>query len=366
MLERFHVPESQAVRVEEERARAATQAIFQKMGLSTADASRSADVLIYADRRGIDTHGISNMLRAYVDGYQRGEINPRPKPEIVRESPAVATMDGDRGLGLHVGPVAMQLAIAKAGTQGIGAVALRNAGHVGAAGYHAAMALEHDMIGVCMSGGGGDTMLPTFGAEPRLATNPIAWAAPAANEPPFIFDVATTQVAGNKIHLLQRMGVNVAPAWLADEHGKPVMQEAPPPQEDFSGRARTWYMLPAGGTRESGSHKGYGLACVVAIMGATLAGAQMNGSLAGMGHYFAAYRIDAFTEPDRFKQDVDAFLRGLRNTPPAPDCERVYYAGLPEHEEELERIEKGIPYHPEVIDWLNSICAELELDFQFP
>ena len=113
MLERFHVSESEAVRLGADDVRAVTEAIFDRMGLSQADAARSADVLVYADLKGIDTHGISNMLRMYVQGYQTGETNPRPQPRIVREAPAVATMDGDGGLGLHIGPLAMELAIEK-------------------------------------------------------------------------------------------------------------------------------------------------------------------------------------------------------------------------------------------------------------
>ena len=366
MLERFHVPESEAVRLGADDVHAVTAAIFEKMGLSQADADRSAEVLLYADLKGIDTHGISNMLRMYVDGYQTGQTNPRPQPRIVRESPAVATLDADGGIGLHVGAYAMELAIEKAKSHGMGAVAARNIGHVGAAGYHAALALEHDMIGVCMAGGGGVALLPTFGAEPRFGTNPIAWAVPAKEEAPFIFDIATTQVAGNKIRLLQRMGVNAAAGWLADWDGTPIMVESSPPREDLHAENRHWYMLPVGGTRENSSHKGYGFACVVAILGATLSGSETNANLAGGGCYFGSYRIDAFTDVDSFKEDIDTFLRGLRETPPAPGHERVYYAGLPEYEEELERREKGIPYHPEVVEWLNSICAELELDFKFP
>ena len=365
MLERFHVPESEEVRLGADDVRAVTAAIFEKMGLSQADAARSAEILLYADLKGIDTHGISNMLRMYVHGYQTGQTNPRPQPRVVRESPAVATLDCDDGLGLHVGAYAMDLAIEKAKSHGMGAVAARNIGHVGAAGYHAAMALEHDMIGVCMAGGGGAALMPTFGAEPRFGTNPIAWAVPARQEPPFIFDIATTQVAGNKIRLLQRMGVDAAPGWLAEWDGTPILTESSPPREDLHAETRHWFMLPIGGTRENSSHKGYGFACVVAIMGATLAGSETNAHLAGGGCYFGAYRIDAFTDVDSFKDDIDTFLRGLRETPPAPGHDRVYYAGLPEYEEELERREKGIPYHPEVVDWLNSISAELELDFRF-
>lgn len=140
MLERFHVPESEEVRLEADDVRAVTAAIFEKMGLSRADADCSAEVLLYADLKGIDTHGISNMLRMYVDGYQTGDINPRPQTRIVRESPTAATLDGDDGIGLHVGAYAMGLAIDKAKSHGMGAVSARNIGHVGAAGYHAAMA----------------------------------------------------------------------------------------------------------------------------------------------------------------------------------------------------------------------------------
>ncbi|MEX0762790.1 MAG: Ldh family oxidoreductase [Dehalococcoidia bacterium] len=366
MLERFHVPDDQAVFVKQERARAATEAIFKKMGLSDDDAELSADVLMYADLHGIDTHGVSNMLRMYVKGYQEGSINPRPNVKVARESTVAATLDGDAGLGLHVAPHAMDMAIDKAKEHGVGVVTVRNAGHLGAAGYHATRALKHDMIGVCMTGGGGFAMLPTFGAEPRFGTNPIAWAAPARNQPHFIFDAATTQVAGNKIRLLQRMNVPIAPGWLANDDGSPILEEAPVPDDDIRGENRHWYMLPFGGTRENGSHKGYGFACIVDIMCCTLSGTGPGFISNKSGHYFAAYSIDAFTDVDTFKDDMDAFLGGLAATKPAPGHERVFYPGLPEHEEYQKRSTKGIPYHPEVVDWFNSISAELELDLQLP
>ena len=362
MLERFHVSEGEAVRVSEPKVRSATESIFLKMGLSEEDARLSADVLMYADIHGIDTHGVSNMLRVYVQGYQSGTLNPRPQIRTVRESKAVAALDGDGGLGLHTAPVAMNLAIDKAESCGVGSVTLMNAGHLGAAGYHALMAVKHDMIGTCFTGGGGYAMLPTFGAEPRFGTNPLAWAVPARKQPSFIFDAATTQVAGNKIRLLQRMGRNIAPGWLADGDGSPLMDDAPVPEQDLRGEERHWYMLPIGGTRENGSHKGYGIACIVDIMCCTLSGIGAGFLSRKSGHFFMAFDINAFTDLEKFKDDMDDFLDGLAATPPAEGHDRVVFPGLLEAEEKEDRLKRGIPYHPEVIEWFKSIGAELSLE----
>ena len=362
MLERFKVPEEDRVYVRQEKMRAATEAIFSKMGLSDEDAELSADVLMLSDLRGCETHGVSNMLRNYVQLYGDGKLNPRPNVQVLRESATTATLDADHGLGLHTAPRAMEIAIEKADKHGMGAVSVQNTGHCGMLAYHAMMPLEHDMIGVCMSGGGGTSgrvgMLPTFGAEPRFGTNPIAWAAPAGKMPPFVFDVATTQVAGNKLSLAERVGAKIEPGWLARTDGSPIMEAVDmPPRGEF-------YMLPFGGTRENGSHKGYGIACVVYIMCNPLSGSGWG--TPGGGHHFTAYKIDAFVDVQKFKDDMDDFLEGLANTKPAPGHDRVVYAGLPEHEETLEREANGIPYHSEVLEWFDSISAELELDLDLP
>ncbi len=363
MLERFHVPVEDRVYVKQEKMRAATEIIFKKMGLSDKDAELSADVLMLSDLRGVETHGVSNQLRAYVQGYNDGESNPRPNITTLRESPTTATMDGDSGLGLHTAPVAMEVAIEKAAKHGIGSVSMRNSGHLGMASYHAMMAIEHDMVGLCMTGGGGTVgtygMAPTFGAEGRFGTNPIAWAAPADKMPPFVFDVATTQVAGNKLRLAERVGAKLEPGWISDSNGSPIMEptDVPPPGE--------FMMLPFGGTRENGSHKGYGFASVVYIFCQTLAGSGWTEESGG-GHHFAAYSIDAFTDVAKFKSDMDEFLECLENTPPAPGHDEVVYAGLPEAREMKARLADGIPYHKEVIEWFATISAELDLGIQLP
>ena len=174
--------------------------IFLKMGMSADDAEQAAEVLVYADIRGIETHGVSNMLRGYVKQFGNGAINPTPNPKIVREMPAAATLDCDGGHGLVVGPMAMNMAIERAKVYGIGTVTANNGRHFGAAAYHAAMALEHGMIGIAMTTGG-MMVVPVDGAKPMFGLNPIAIAVPTRHEAPFIFDASMSSVAGNKIAL---------------------------------------------------------------------------------------------------------------------------------------------------------------------
>ncbi|NCG34968.1 MAG: Ldh family oxidoreductase [Dehalococcoidales bacterium] len=362
MLERFHVSDEEAIRINHLKMHSVVMQIFIKMGLSDENSKTSADVLIYADLNGVDTHGVSNMLRSYVSMYQEKKINPRPSIKIIKESNATLALDGDNGLGLHTAPEAMKMAISKAKESGVGIATLNNAGHLGAAGFHAKLAVDEDMIGVCMSGGGGFAMLPTYGSEPRFGTNPIAWAAPANKEAYFMFDAATTQVAGNKIKLLERLKVPFAANWLAKNDGTPIKEEVSLESKDFheDGRLKELHMLPFGGDRENGSHKGYAFAAIVDIMCSMLGGGQA-GFLGGSGHYFAAYDIDSFSDKEKFKNNMDDFLSGLKNTPPAPGYDRVLYPGLPESESRLERGKNGIPYHPEVIEWFESITSELEI-----
>ena len=353
MLERFHVPEDIAIRVPQENMRATLVDLFTKLNMPLSDAELSADVLMYADIRGVESHGVSNMVRSYVAGFQEGTINPNPKTKIIREAAAVCTIDSDQGLGLVVGPAAMTEAIERAEKYGIGSVSVTNARHFGSAGYHAAMALEHDMIGIAMTTGG-VTVVPTQGAERMVGLNPIAIAAPTKNEPPFIFDASMSSVAGNKITLAKRLGVETMPGWISEADGTPIMNESAIPDD--------YMILPLGGTREVGSHKGYSLAVMIEILTGVLSGGAAGPHRRrGVSHHFIAYKIDAFTDIDGFKDDLDQYMKTLTESKPAPGHDKVTYAGLPEHEEEKERMEKGIPYHPEVIEWFKSISAELQL-----
>jgi len=361
LLKHFQVPDDIAVRVDVDKLRNATEQVFIKCGAPESEAKQGADVLIFADESGIDTHGVSNMLRAYISMYTSGNLNPDPQIKIVKETHSTATVDGDGGLGCMVAPKAMEIAIEKARAVGTGVVAVRNSGHLGAAGYHAMMAVEHDMIGWCMTAGG-KSMVPTFGAEAQLGTNPIAFAAPGNNEPPFMFDAAMTSIAGNKIGLANRMGKGMSPGWVANDDGTPDMTGGA--SVDFAANSLRM-QLPLGSTRELGSHKGYGLGVMVDILCGQLSFAPGFGTLSRnrRGHFLAAYSVDAFGDVDEFKENMDEMLSGYAATKPMPGEERVYYAGLPEHEVRIERRENGVPLHPEVIDWFRGICAEFEIEF---
>ena len=359
MLERFKVPKKDEVRIPEGSLRETVTAVFEKMGLSHEDAAEGAHVLVMTDLRGVETHGVSNMLRTYVNQYGDGTLKPNPSWRIVRESPGSATIDADRGLGITLGRHAMQIAMEKARKVSIGVVTMHNSGHLGAVGHFAMLAAQEDMVGMCITAGGSN-VLPTFGAEGRLGANPISIAAPARNEPPVLFDAATSQVAMNKVALANRVGANLLPGWFADRDGNPIMSEMPATDTD------ELYGLPVGGTREQGSHKGYGFSLMTEILATMLSGSTPNmlDSVpweSMFRNYFAAYNISAFTDLDVFKDTMDRMLQTLRDTKPQQGHERVLYPGLSEHEEEIERRSNGIPLHKEVVQWFDDIANELSI-----
>jgi len=354
MLDRFKVQSADQVRVSAATLCRTVSAIFEKMGLTAEDAALGADVLVTTDLRGVDSHGVSNMLCTYVQGYQEGELNPRPNWRIVRESPSTATIDADRGLGIILGPKAMRIAMDKAREVGVGIVTMNNGRHLGAVGHHAMLAAQEDMVGMCMTATR-PSVVPTFGAEPWFGTNPVSIAAPAGNEPPVLFDAATCSIANNKVHLAARMGTTLLPGWVTDKAGRPIMEESPPLERG------QYFLLPLGATREMGSHKGYGLALMVEILGSLLSGAVPHAldPSSGYKHYFAAYNIAAFTDVEQFKENMDQMLRSLRSTKTAQGHDRVLYPGLLEYEEEQERRSLGIPLHKEVVNWFGKITSDL-------
>jgi LDH2 family malate/lactate/ureidoglycolate dehydrogenase len=362
MLPRFYVPSADAVRVPEASLRRTVTEIFIACDVPPEPAADGADVLVMADLRGVESHGVSNMVRAYVNAFRAGQLNPRPHLTVVRETAGTAVLDGDRGLGLLLGKAAMQSAIDKARRTGAGVVTMRNSGHLGPVGHFALQAARQDMVGVCLTSTG-PQVLPTFGAEPRFGTNPISFAAPAKEEPVLFYDAATSTVATNKLGLARRVGATLAPGWIATPDGVPIMAEGPvPPLDGYAPGVVS--LLPLGSTREMGSHKGYGLALMVEVLTTLLSGStptMLHEERRQAHHYFAAYDIAAFVEVETFKETMDRMLRTLRDTPPAPGHDRVLYPGLLEHETELERRTHGIPLHREVVDWFQSCTAEMGL-----
>src|SRR5215467_3735368 len=355
ILERFKVPVKDQVRVSEAALRRTVTEIFEKMGVSAADAAEAADVLTMTDLRGVETHGVSNMLRAYVRDYKAGKLNPLPGWRIERESSGTAVIDAEKRLGIVIGPKAMRLAIEKA--RAVGVVTVHNSGHFGAIGHFAMQAAMQDMVGVCFTAAGLH-VVPTFASRPLLGTNPIALAAPARHEAPMLFDAATSAIAGNKIRLAIRLGSPLLPGWVTDKDGHPIMEEKPVFDRD------EYHQAPLGGTREQGSHKGYGFALMAEVLSTVLSGALPTMLAAGSGskNHFAAYNIEAFTDPELFKDTMDGMLKTLRTATPAPGQERVLYPGLSEAEEIQHRRAHGIPLHKEVIQWFGVCTGEMGLE----
>lgn len=345
-----------------------TRSVFLAIGCNDNDATLATTVLLSADLRGIDSHGIAR-LSGYVRLWEASRVNATPAITILHETPSTATVDGDSGLGLVVAPKAMQIAIEKARAVGTGWVSVQGSNHFGIAGYHAMMALEHDMIGICMTNAS-PLVAPTFSVERLLGTNPIAVAVPAGEQPPFVADLATTTAANGKLEILQRKNSEAPAGWIQDKDGLTSTN----PHELKAGGA----LLPLGGDREHGSHKGYALGAVVDIFSAVLSGANygpwvppfpayvpmpvgMPGK--GIGHFFGAMRVDAFRPANEFKQHMDNWIQRFRSAKAAGDHEKVIIPGDPEREMEKDRREAGIPLLEPVVRDLEALAEKLSVSF---
>jgi LDH2 family malate/lactate/ureidoglycolate dehydrogenase len=345
--------------------------VFLAMGCPEDQAQTAADTLLSADLRGVDSHGVAR-LSGYVRLWENGRVNARPVIRIVHESPSTAVVDGDGGLGLVVAPFAMQVAIRKAAQAGTGWVSTCNSNHYGIAGHHAMQALGHDMIGLSMTNAS-PLVAPTFSMERLLGTNPIAVAIPAGEEPAFVADLATTTAANGKLEILQRKGAEAPEGWIQDATGKGTT--------DPTATTRGGALLPLGGDREHGSHKGYALGAVVDIFSAILSGANYGPWVPpfvaflpvapdlpgkGIGHFFGAMRIDAFRPAADFKQHMDQWIRRFRSARPVEGQARVLIPGDPEREMDALRRAEGIPLVASVAEDLEQLAHKMRVRFPDP
>ncbi len=357
MMKWLKVQEDQAIRVNHEKLQSLLTRIFARFGLREEDAAVCADVLVLADLRGVDSHGVSNAVKnIYVPALKDGRINPKPTVRVVKENATTAVVDGDKGMGMIAGVYSMNLAIKKARETGVGMVTTTNSKHYGMAGYYAMMALPHDMIGWSMTNSG-PSVVPLWGREAMLGTNPIAIAAPTKNEVPFVFDVATSTVAAQKVAVAGILGVQIPEGWAVDKEGTPTTNPLAARESRM--------LLPLGATREQGGHKGYGLAVIVDIFCGILSGAGYSKELTErqqVGHFFGAFDIGAFRQLDEFKEHMDKMVRALGATPTTEGHDRVYVAGEPDYESEVERRKNGIPLHKDVVAYLRDLAREMDVD----
>jgi L-2-hydroxycarboxylate dehydrogenase (NAD+) len=342
--------------------------VFKKLGCSEADAKAVADVLIAAEMRDHSSHGMIRV-KEYYELWKTGRVNSKPQVKVVHETPSTAVVDGDRCFGMVAGMKSMKLAIEKASATGTGWVATRNSNHFGIAGYYAMMALEQDMVGICLTNAN-PLVAPTFSVSRYLGTNPVAVAIPALTEPAFVADFATTPIARGKLAVAEKKGEKVPFGFVQDADGVP--------SDDPGILKHGGSMLTLGGDRVHGSHKGYCMTSIVDIFCSVFGGAnfgpfvppsvaylpvleQKTGE--GTGHFFGAMRIDAFRPADEFKAKMDEWIKTFRNAKPAKGQEKVLIPGDPEREAEKHYRTEGLKLVPAVVDDLKVIANELNLEF---
>lgn len=363
-------------RIAADRLRKFSRNVFEAAGAPPEHAKRATDVLIWASLRGVDTHGIRNLKRYYVDasgvGRRDGQIAMDAELTLDHESPTMAAFDANSGLALSLSVQAMECAIGKARESGVGVVTMRNSTHFGPAGYYAWMAVEHDMIGFASCGylfphGQTKSVLPFGGLLPMLSTNPIAMACPAGEFPPFVLDMATSIVPVNRVELYEEEGRPVPSDWALDVDQQPTTK----PETVHS-------VMPLGGATTFGGHKGYGMAVASWILTGLLSGAwrtdvdrdrvlgdkpepKFGFAQEGIAHSFAAIRLDQFGDPLAFRQGMDAMIRAINESPAAEGFEHVLVAGQGEHATEQERRREGIPVNPTTMAALQSLADEYDI-----
>ena len=345
--------------------------VFEKMDVPPDDAAMTADVLVAANLRGIDSHGVARLKR-YVDGLRDGVMLARPNIEVVHQTPGTALLDGGDGLGQPVGVRGMRLAIEKAQNVGVGFVAVRNSNHYGIAAYYSMMALEQEMIGISMTNAA-VLVVPTFGKDAMLGTNPISVAAPSGEERPFVLDMATSTVPRGKLEVYDRQEKPLPLGWATDEHGV-ATTDSRRVLDNLLARAGGG-LLPLGGEGELfRGYKGYGLSLLVDILSGVLPGAGYANTIypktpdgkplpADVGHFFGAIRVDAFRPLDEFKATMDDIIRRLKDSAKTEGAERIYIHGEKEFEEEERRRREGIPLHPKTVATMQQIAQELGVEY---
>jgi len=358
---RLHVPA--------ETVRAQIVAVLTAWGMDPALIRTTAEVMVETDLAGVDSHGVS-MLMDYDASRRKGKLNLDARPRVVRENPVTALVDADAGLGHPAAVMGMELAIAKARTLGVGVVAVRNSHHFGAAGYYAALAPAQGMVGMVTSATRTINVVPTRARSALLGTNPLAFAAPAGRNRAFRLDMATSTTANNKVRVYGLNGRTLPEGWAVDGDGNPVTD--PDEASRLIREGREGGLTPVGGKAETASHKGYGLAMMVHILGGTLSGASFSPLRVrtqrpedpdNLGHFFMAIDPDTFREEGEFEADLDDALDVLRDAPAADPALPVLVPGDPEAASKEARLRDGIPVPRTLAEQIRAVCEGCGADY---
>ena len=333
-----------------------------KYNVPPSHADTVSDVLVTADLRGVESHGIARLYPYYISRLKQGYMNPQANPHIIGNFGATFNMDGENGLGHVACHTAMKKCIDLAREFGIGIGGIKNSNHFGIAGYYSMMALQEGMIGICISNSQ-PLALPTFSKKRLLGTNPLSIAVPAGKSQPFVLDMATSVVPIGKIEVHKRKGIKVPPEWGADSKGRATSD----PAQILEGGG----LFPLGGPEETGGYKGYGLSAVIDILAGVLTGssflsgvlnARVSPDPCGVGHFVAAIQADAFMDMTEFKGRMDQFIEELKTAPLAEGCDKIYIAGEKEFLQWEQNMRDGVPVHTKVWEELTSLCSEHDIN----
>lgn len=338
-------------------------------GVPKSDAMIISDVLLEADKLGIDSHGINRLKPIYLDRIKDGILNPVTKVDVIRETFTTAVLDANNGMGHVVSKQAMQMCIDKAKTYGMGMVAVRNSSHYGIAGYYGLMAANAGLIGITGTNAR-PSIAPTFGVENMLGTNPLTFVMPTDEDFPFFLDCATSVSQRGKFEFYAKMGKDLPKGWAIDKEGNSKTDSVQVLQDLINGDAA---LTPLGGVgEETAGYKGYGYATVVEILSAALQSGGFMKALLGfengkkvpyrLGHFFIAINIEAFVDLPEFKKTTGDILRELRNSQKMPGHDRIYTAGEKEHIAFVERSQKGVPVNDALWDEMKKVAVDYKLE----
>jgi hydroxycarboxylate dehydrogenase B len=327
--------------------------IFERLGAPSGDAAWIAHLLVLANLRGHDSHGVIRIPQ-YAEAVKAGGINPKSPVRVVAETPVTARLDGGRGFGQVVARRGMELCTAKAKASGLAAVGLSHTTHVGRLADYAEMAAAQGLVGMLwVNAVHGLNVAPWGGAARRLGTNPHAIGIPGAGGPAMVLDFATSVVAEGKMRVKKNRKQQAPPGWFIDAQGRPATDP------------EIFYGDPVGSLLTAGEHKGYGLSLAVEILGGILSGTGPAGPGPGLfanGTLMICLDVERFVPLPEFHAQVGALFGWVKSAPLAQGSKEILIPGEPEARLESERRRDGVPVEEETWSQIERVAAELGLD----
>jgi len=364
LFEKVPAPPEDYIRVPADKLKEFVKKVFMAYDVPEEDAEVTADVLVAADLRGIESHGVQRLKR-YIDGLKNGVVKPRPNIKIVREGPTYALIDGDFGLGQPISWKAVKIAIEKAKKNYIGMVGVYHSNHHGIEGYWVMKMVEEDLIGLATTNTR-PLAAPTGGLARVIGTNPIAFGAPTKTPPPLIVDMASTIVPSGKIEVYRRKAKPIPEGWVVGPDGKYITD----PEKAMP--AKGGILLPLGGLYElMGGHKGYCLNLILEVLSGVLTGSALSYDVgptqgpkpSNVGHFFLAINVEAFMPLDKFKERMDELIKRLKSTPLHPEFKRIWIPGEKSYLTTQTRLKIGVPVYKKVYEEIKKIGEEVGVKF---